>query len=77
MKNNFEARSKFEDWVRKFGGTKRLSEVLGISQQTIQHWCAGRARPGVEDCYQMLQLSKGALTLKDIYEGTKDGLERN
>lgn len=74
MKNNFKPRSKFEKWVRDFGGTIKLAEALGVNQSTVQHWCAGRARPGLESSSKILSLSKGRLTLKDIVDGTEYGL---
>lgn len=78
MENNFKPRSKFEKWVRDFGGTEKVAEALEVAQSTVQHWCAGRARPGLEASYKILALSKGTLTLKDLVRGTtKDELQRN
>lgn len=78
MKNNFKPRSKFERWVRNFGGTKRLARQLGVNQSAVQHWCSGRARPRIEEAHRILRLSKNTLTLKDILDGTKsNGLQRN
>jgi DNA-binding transcriptional regulator YdaS (Cro superfamily) len=71
MKNNFKPRSKFEKWVRKFGGTKAVADALGVNQTSVQHWCAGRARPRLEASSKILSLSKGELTLADIVRGTK------
>jgi DNA-binding transcriptional regulator YdaS (Cro superfamily) len=70
MKNNFKPRSKFEKWVRDYGGTKKLSKILGVNQSAVQHWCGGRARPRLETSYKIIKLSKGSLTLKDIAKGT-------
>ena len=77
MKNNFKPRSKFEKWVREFGGTLAVAEALNVNQTSVQHWCAGRARPGLEACSKILNLSKGELTLSDIVKGTRNGLQRN
>lgn len=74
MKNNFKPRSKFEKWVRDFGGTQKLADALSVNQSTVQHWLAGRARPGLESSSKILSLSKGRLTLKDIVDGTEYGL---
>lgn len=70
MKNNFAPRSKFEKWVREIGGTKRLSEYLEVNQSTVQHWLAGRAKPGLEVSFKIVRLSRKKLTLKDIVDGT-------
>lgn len=72
MKNNFRPRSKFEKWVRSYGGTLKLSEALNVNQSTVQHWLAGRARPGLKVSSKILNLSKGRLTLKDIVDGTEE-----
>lgn len=72
MKNNFKARSKFEKWVRDYGGTFALALDLEVNQSTVQHWLAGRARPGLEASSKIISLSKGVLTLKDIVDGTKE-----
>lgn len=69
--NKFKPRSKFERWVRSYGGTKRLAKKLGVNQSTVQHWCAGRARPGLGACYKMVDLSKGEITLLDIVRATR------
>jgi DNA-binding transcriptional regulator YdaS (Cro superfamily) len=72
MKNNFKPRSKFEAWVRDFGGSTKLASVLGVNKSSVQHWCAGRARPHIEETYHIIRLSKNKLTLKDILDGTKE-----
>lgn len=70
-KNNFEARHKFERWVREFGGTKKLADALGISQQAVQHWLNGYCNPNATTCVEILKLSRGKLKLTDILKETR------
>lgn len=65
-KNNFNPRSKFERWVREFGGTRKLANALGVTQPAVQHWLNGFCNPGINKAHKILELSKGKLTLADI-----------
>jgi len=64
-------RSKLERWIRQNGGPGKISEKLGVVNSAVQHWCAGRAAPSLENATKLCLLSKGKLSVADIFEGTK------
>lgn len=66
-----EARSKFERWVLKSGGTSTIAKLIGVSQPTVVNWCYRRRIPGLESAILMVEVSKGKLTYRDILKGTK------
>jgi hypothetical protein len=65
-KNNFQPRTKFEKWVRHFGGTKAVADALELEQTTVQHWLAGNSKPRSETAYKILGLAGKRLSLNDI-----------
>lgn len=65
-KNISEPRTKFERWVRQFGGTKKLASELEVTQSAVQHWLTGYCSPGIRKCLKIISLSEGKLTLNDI-----------
>lgn len=74
----FPPRSKLEKWIRANGGTKTIAKKLKVNQTSVQHWCIGRSRPGLRSTAQLLTLSAGKLTLRDLIVGTRgNGSKRN
>lgn len=64
-------RSKLERWIWENGGPGKISERLGVVNSAVQHWCAGRFAPSLENATKLCALSKGKLSISDIFEGTK------
>lgn len=67
----FKPRSKLERWIKENGGPVAVSKKLGVVLSAVQHWCAGRFTPSLENATKLCALSKGKLTIADIFEGTK------
>lgn len=65
-KNNFEPRNKFERWVRQFGGAKKLSKALKVSQPSVQNWLKGYCLPGLKAAIAIVKLADGKLSFEDI-----------
>jgi transcriptional regulator with XRE-family HTH domain len=62
--------SKFRSWIYSEGGTLEVSEKLGVSRATVQHWLRRRATPRLEVAQKIIRLSKGKLTVTDIINAT-------
>lgn len=57
---------------RKNMSKRQMSEVLGCNYQTVCHWVRGDHYPNIEMAKKIIRLSKGEITLDDIY-GKKVG----
>jgi hypothetical protein len=66
MKKVSKSRSKFERWVYEFGGTRAVSEKMGVAKSAVNHWCNQKAIPSGPNCEKILKLANGKLTLSDI-----------
>ncbi len=66
-----DATSKFERWVREFGGPYKLSQKLKVSDSAVGSWIRRRGPPNLATAIKIIELSKGKLTVDDILEGTK------
>lgn len=63
--------SKFEKFVRSFGGPVALAKEMGISHVTVGTWLARTASPSLPLAAKIIELSNGELTASDIVEGTR------
>jgi hypothetical protein len=66
-----EARSKFEAWVLSNGGSRGVSNLLGVHQVTVMMWMARKSIPSTKPLLKLLEISKGELTAQDIMDGCK------
>jgi hypothetical protein len=65
---------KVKAFVQEYG-TANLMLKLGVSYQAIQTWIGGKNIPRPNRAQEMVRLSKGKLTMLDIY-ATKEQNER-
>lgn len=66
-----EATSKFERWIREFGGPSKLAKKLAVNDCTVGAWIRRRGSPNLATANKIITLSKGQLTIADILEGTR------
>lgn len=52
--------------VGLLGGSKRLSQQLGVSVPTVSNWISGKRPIPPKRCVQIEQLTNGAVTRKDL-----------
>jgi len=59
--------TKFYKWVVNQGGQTALAQILDVRPQTVSAWCRGVARPRIGLALKLITLSRGHLSLNDIY----------
>lgn len=71
MENIIEEKNdRFREWVYEFGGTEKLAKAINVHQNSVQNWIARRSRPNLDAVLAILRVSMGAISLKDIDNGT-------
>ena len=63
----FYSMTKFYKWVVNQGGQSALASILDVRPQTVSAWCRGVARPRIGLALKLITLSRGHLSLNDIY----------
>ncbi len=66
-----DATSKFERWIREYGGPSKLAKSLELHECTVGAWIRRRMSPSLLTAKKILELSKGELTITDILDGTR------
>lgn len=61
----------FGRWIQDFG-VGQVSEEIGVSRNAVYEWVAGRAKPRPENAETMAELSRGRLTIADIYRHRRE-----
>jgi len=61
---------KFDQWIAEFGGDEKLAWKLGITSAAIKHWRRGTTTPSAKNVFEIIKLSKGALSFGDIVTET-------
>lgn len=66
-----DAQSKFERWVRLFGGPSALARQISVHEVTVGLWIGRRGSPNLATAKKILDLSDGYLSIDDIIDGTR------
>lgn len=69
-------RTRFGSWVRRFG-VRRLTAELGVTDQAVYQWIAGRSTPRFSTAQQLLRISAGEIRIQDIHAHREGRCERD
>lgn len=61
---------EFLKWVDHHGGMQKLSVDLNVTRGCVEAWCVRRAAPKAVKIFQLVQLSRGKLSYRDVLYGT-------
>ena len=62
--------TKFSKWVEREGGQTAVAHKLGVTPQCVSHWVRGQGRPRAAVALKISLLSRGHLSLDDIFRDT-------
>lgn len=65
------ATSKFERWILEQGGSRNVSNMVGVHQVTVCAWMRRDSMPSLTVAAKIIKVSKDRLTITDIIEGTE------
>lgn len=58
-------------WVAESGGRHRVSSLLGVTEQAVHYWLTGKATPKFETIFRIVELSRGRVSVKEIFDETR------
>lgn len=61
---------KLRDWIVKYGGIKKVSSKLKVSDHQVRTWLRGEATPKVATIDKLIRLSKNELSFEIIFKET-------
>jgi len=67
-KGQFLVMNKFSKWVLDEGGQTVIAEKLGVTPQCVSVWVRGVGRPRAAMALRIVSLSRGKLTLEDVFK---------
>lgn len=64
---------KITKWVEKNGGSHKVAKMMKMNEQTVRVWMRGQGSPTSKACFDLISLSKGYLSFKQIFlESTRN-----
>lgn len=59
------------DWIDREGGRKAVAAKLRVTPEAIYYWLMGKATPNFKTIFEIVRLSEGKVTMKQILDETK------